>query len=57
MTSSKAEQFPTADRTAAILQGNDQVASLFLELNQRQTVIGQMSDQHGLRPPDWIAPR
>ena len=52
MTSSKAEQFPTTDRTAAILQGNDQVASLFLELNQRQTVIGQMSDQHGLRPPD-----
>jgi len=43
------QQFPAADRAVAVLQRDDQVPSLFLELNQRQTVIRQIS--HGVFQP------
>ena len=49
MTSSNADcllnrrdlhQLPTADRTVAVLQRDNQIPPLFLELNQWQAVIG-----------------
>ena len=36
-------QFPAVDRTVAVLQRDDQIPPLLLELDQRQTVIRQMS--------------
>ena len=36
-------QIPGADRAVAILQGDNQIPPLLLELDKRQTVVGQMS--------------
>ena len=36
-------QFPAADRAVAVLQCDNQIPPLLLELNKRQTVIGQIS--------------
>jgi hypothetical protein len=36
-------QFPGTDRAVAILQGDNQIPPLLLELDKRQTVVGQMS--------------
>ena len=36
-------QLPAADRADAVLQCDDQIPPLFLQLNKRQTVVGQTS--------------
>ena len=41
-------QFPAADRAVAVLQRDNQIPPLLLELNQRQTVVRQIS--HRLLP-------
>ena len=42
-------QLPAIDRPVAILQGDDEIAALFLQLDQRQAVIGQIF-HHGQVP-------
>src|SRR5262245_21602670 len=44
-------QLPAADRAVAVLQGDDELAPLFLELNQRQAVIRQISH----REAPWMS--
>jgi len=43
-------QFPTANRTVAILQRHDQIPALLFELNKRQTVVSKMSHHDVFQP-------
>src|SRR6185437_13875814 len=43
-------QFPSTDGTIAVLQSDHQIPPLFLELDERQTVVRQMS-QHDVSNP------
>jgi hypothetical protein len=45
-------QFPGTHRGMAILQGDNQIPPLLLELDQRQTVVRQMSHDDAPRGSD-----
>src|SRR6185437_5870175 len=48
-------QLPNRYRAVTILQGNNEVATLFLDLHERQTVIRRIS--HGDAPALWMSKR